>query len=136
MPDGRVVELAQRLRFSEEPGPGGLVGVEVDPQADATLEDLVVRLEQHPRGRRGRDPFETIARPECLTGALEGQDRWGGAQRSEPRLRSTRVCRPQIEGSHQRRLRVGEPSVKKTEQVWLAQRRTVTSGSARVRAAD
>jgi hypothetical protein len=43
--DGRVVQPAQRFRLAEKPGPDRRIGVEVDAQTDAALEDLVVRLE-------------------------------------------------------------------------------------------
>ena len=60
VPDGRMVELAQRLGLAHEPGADRLVGVEVDPEADPPLEHQVERLEQHPLGRERDDPVEPV----------------------------------------------------------------------------
>ena len=103
-----MVELAQRLGLAQEPGAGGLVAVEVDPDAHPALERLVVRLEQHPlrvRRRRsaragsgGRAPLGVRSKATTgsgpVTGGAPGAARPGRPGRTPP-------------ASHQRRLPVG-----------------------------
>jgi hypothetical protein len=69
--NGRVVQAAQRFPFAHEPGPGGLIGVEIHSQTHPALEDQVLRFEEHSlrRGRYGA--LQPVARPERGVGALE-----------------------------------------------------------------
>ena len=71
MTDGRMIQPAQRFRFTQEPGTNRRIGVEVHPQADSSLEELIVGLEQHLFGRDGHGALQAIATPQGLLGALE-----------------------------------------------------------------
>src|SRR5215210_3483187 len=46
VPDGGMVQPAERLGLADEPGAGGLIAIEVDPQAHSPSQDQVVRLEE------------------------------------------------------------------------------------------
>ena len=104
VPDGGVVEPAQCLRFTDEPGPGWSVGVKVYPQSNASLEDEVLRLEEHSLHRRRYGPLQLVAEAERSVSALEIAVWLGRAQRSNPRRRSTFISWPQIVTLHHRRV--------------------------------
>ena len=131
-----MVELSERLRLPQEPGTGGVVAEEIDADADPALQRHVVRLEQHAVGVRGHDALEPIAGAERGGGALEGEDRIGRRSPARAPTPLDRSCRPQTSASHQRRLPVGESSVRNREQDSAAQRRIATRGSASVVAAE
>jgi hypothetical protein len=98
-----MVEPGQRLRFTDEPGPGRFVGVKIHPQPDPSLENQVLCLEQHALQRHRHRALQTIAVAERCVGALEIADRLERAQRSNPRRRSTFASRPHTAALHQRR---------------------------------
>ena len=107
VPDGRMVELAQRLRLAQEPGAGWLVAEEVDAEADPPLERLVVGLEQHPVGvRRRRCAPAGSARP-APRGCGRTRRPARGRSSPEPPAALDAGVRPHAAASHQRRLPVG-----------------------------
>jgi hypothetical protein len=136
VPDGWVVQSAERLRLPKEPGSDGRIGVEVYPQTDPALQDQVVGFEQNLFGGRGDGPLQTIAVTQGVVGPLKVAEGFNRGQRSSPRRRSTLTSRPHTAALHQRRLWLGESSVKNSEHPSPAQRRTKTSGSETVAAAD
>ena len=109
----------ERFGFAQEPGAGGLVAVEIDPEADPSLE----RSRRAPRtapGRRWtpRSARAGSARPSAARVRSNASDRIGARSRgrqSPAPLDSARSGRTAA-ASHQRRLPVGESSVKKSEQ--------------------
>ena len=114
VPDGRMVELSQGFALTQKPGAGGLVGVEVGPQAHASL-----------AGSR-RTPRTAPAPPRprrCARAGIGGRGPPGSGRTRGPgsgpvsgvspaAARRARRA-PHTAASHQRRLPAGESSVKK-----------------------
>ena len=134
--DAWVIELSERFAFAEEPRAGGLIGEEVDPQAHSALEALVECLEEHPHRRRRDDPLQPVPMTQGRPGLLEDEQWLRAGQRRAPRRRSICLSRPHTSASHQRRLPVGDWSVKNRLHCCPAQRRTRESLSASVPAAE
>ena len=95
--DRGMIELRQGLGLAQEPGARGVVGVDVDPDADATVEHAVDPDEQHPFRVGRHDALEAIARTQRHLGRREVFRRCPSSliQPWPPRRRSTLMPRPQ-----------------------------------------
>src|SRR5918995_5776832 len=136
MPDSGMVQAAERFGLTDEPCPGGLVGVEVHPQAHSAPEDQVLGFEEHALERYGYRALQPVSGAKRCVGALVVAGGLVRVQRSNPRRRSIVTWRPHTAKLHQRRRSLGESSVKKREQLSPAQRRTRSNGRERTSAAD
>ncbi len=63
--DRGVIELGQGLGLAQEPGACGVVGIDVDPDAHATVQDAVDPDEEHPLRIGGHHALKAIARAQC-----------------------------------------------------------------------
>ena len=111
--DCGMVELAERLGLAHEPRADGVVGVEVDPDADRSPQQLVVRLEEDPLGGGGDDALQPVSAPERRPGALEGEAARGPVSGADPGgarpggRPATRGCTTGGSGSARSRRRTG-----------------------------
>ena len=102
--DGGVIQTAESLRLAQKPGSNGGIGVEVDPETDPALQNLVVRFEEDLLWCGGNGSLQPVATSQRRLSALKVPERLQGGQRSSPRRRSILTSPPQIAVLHHRRL--------------------------------
>jgi hypothetical protein len=88
VPDSGMVQATERFGLTDKPCPGGLVGVEVHPQAHSAPEDQVLGFEEDALNRYGHRALQPVSGAKRCVGALVVAGGLVRVQRSNPRRRS------------------------------------------------